>query len=192
MTAAVTVPLGLDSIPTMRHAARMPSPATAPDTSSWPTLTQTAARLGTNERTVRRWIESKRLRAAIRPAVGRKPLTIIDPVDVERLRVERLPPVVESIAALSILSDRLAGSSSQLEEFEYFARLIAKIQNARTPAVAAPFLTLQSAAEYSGLPKRLLAGLLRDGMLPGVRHAGEWYVKRADLDALELGREKSQ
>jgi hypothetical protein len=67
---------------------------------------------------------------------------------------------------------------------------LAEVVKAMPQGHAAPFLTLQSASEYSGLPKEILAGLLRDGMLPGARHSGEWYIKRADLDALEPERAK--
>ncbi len=86
----------LDEHPDIRHAVRMPSSAAVlpqeqqPDLSSWPTMAEAAVQLGTNERTIRRWIDTGRLKDARRPAVGRKPLVIVDPDDVDRL-AQRAP-----------------------------------------------------------------------------------------------------
>jgi excisionase family DNA binding protein len=49
-----------------------------------------------------------------------------------------------------------------------------------------PFLSLDDAVEYSGLPKRLLTRMIRRGRLPAARY-GKLYVKRADIDRLDLG-----
>jgi excisionase family DNA binding protein len=54
------------------------------------------------------------------------------------------------------------------------------------PAAPTPFLSLDEAARYSGLPRRLLVRWARNGTLRAVRFSGEWIVKKSDLDAVEL------
>ena len=62
------------------------------------------------------------------------------------------------------------------------------------PAIAPPrpWLTLDEAAEYSGLPASAVARLIHAGKLRaldvGIRPGGRYRIRRADLDALEGDR----
>jgi excisionase family DNA binding protein len=61
-------------------------------------------------------------------------------------------------------------------------------------SAAAPWLTLDDAAEYTGLPASVLQRFIEAGRLPaidvGVRPGGHWRVKRSDLDAIQGDRLK--
>lgn len=160
--------LCIDPKADIRHAVRMASPCPIPDTSNWPTQTQAAAVLGTNERTIRRWIESGRLHSSSRPAVGRKPLTIVDPEDVERIRLERLPPVVlrdqgEAASNHTAHPDSMAigphipAAGASLQHF------LAGVLQAYPVSRPKSWLTLDEAAEVSGLPKAWLLAQARAG-----------------------------
>jgi hypothetical protein len=166
----------LDRHAGIRHAVRMPSTAAAParatvvqnpvaDYSSWPTQTEAAAQLATNERTIRRWIGSGRLRGAFRPAVGRKPIAIVDPAGVERLRTERRQVVVvEHVAPEPSDSDARRAVGPHLPEqgaaFQHFLASILQAYPVRHPK---SWLTLDEAAEASGLPKAWLLAQARLG-----------------------------
>jgi hypothetical protein len=168
------------------------SPTPSRDKSQWPTLTQAAARLGSNERTIRRWIESGRLKASTRTKPGSKPITIIDPGGIEQLRLERLPPVVlqdDTVHPDSTALVHAPGSMAPAVTVdEHFARLIETIVRARE-ADAKPWLTLEEASVYSGLtrkwlleqtasPKRVVA--VRD--MGKYARGGRWRFNRKDLE----------
>jgi excisionase family DNA binding protein len=57
-----------------------------------------------------------------------------------------------------------------------------------------PWVTLDDAADYTGLPASVLQRLIEAGRLPaidvGVRPGGHWRVKRSDLDAIQGDRLK--
>jgi excisionase family DNA binding protein len=57
-----------------------------------------------------------------------------------------------------------------------------------------PWITLDDAAEYTGLPASVLQRFIEAGRLPaidvGVRPGGHWRVKRSDLDAIQGDRLK--
>lgn len=63
----------------------------------------------------------------------------------------------------------------------------------KAPATAAllsqPWITLEDAETYTGLPASFLQSLIDEGTLPacnvGVRPGGRWRVKKGDLDAIE-------
>ena len=59
------------------------------------------------------------------------------------------------------------------------------------PAEPKPFMDIEAASLYSGLPERLLRRLIRQSRLPAERLGWSLYVKRSDLDHLNLsGRPK--
>ena len=176
--------------PDMRHPVRMaPAHTPAPDTSTWPTQTEAAVQLATNERTIRRWIEAGRLKTALRPAVGRKPLVIVDPADVARVRSERQPAVVvdtdierlgiarpgplgavgdpdtpQPVRALAYNQrDPITGADASVA-----AALLKAMFAAASAAVPKPWLTTAEAVEYSGLPKAWLLEQARKGNIPAI------------------------
>ena len=187
--------IALDTYPDIRHHARMPSSTDAserdpqPDLSSWPTHTEAAAQLATNERTIRRWIQADRLKAGYRPAAGRKPVAVVDPADVERLRGERKTVVIVETAAPEnsdpaerrravgpYLNGRVdtpepgtaLDRSRSSDPFAGLAAHLARIAAAFPAPQPKPWLGLAEAAEYSGLPRAWLIAQARSGALRAV------------------------
>lgn len=152
-----------------------------PHPSAWPSQTEAAVQLGTNERTIRRYIASGRLRSAKRPVVGAKPQTVIHPDDIARVRQEQ----EREPARMELELPRIEPAASALAEL--FAGAARALADAKAKPVPTLFLNLDQAAEASGLPRRLLLKLIHTpGYLKAAHHSGEWYVRRADLEALEL------
>ena len=165
--------------------SRCPHPhaQSKPDLSSWPTHTEAAQRLGTNERTIHRWIASGRLKRAYRPATGRKPIVVVDPADVEQIRKERLPPVVltgdpdGSMQHVRMVSESGPAAVERRpsdqrgadgDPFAGLAAHLARLAAAFPTAQPKPWLTLDEAAEYSGLPRAWLIAQARSGALRAV------------------------
>ncbi len=128
----------------------------------WLTKDQASRALGISRETLDAWIRKKQLSTRKQPREGVRPLTLVDPEDVERLKSQRivhalLPPEPQ------------------------------RIPNGLTIPQPKPFLELQAAADYSGLPRNLLRQLIKTGKLPGIRWWHLWYVARRDLEDLELG-----
>jgi hypothetical protein len=176
----------------MWHAARMPSTAPAIDTSNWPTITAAATQLGTGERTVRRWIESGRIKTAERPAPGRKPFVICDPEDIARVREELTPVLLRPEAAADPPVSNDTGEQpvnsalarkDQFSQFDQFARLVVSIQNARVET--RPWLTIEEASKASGLSETYLLARAREGWAAAVKggRKGSWRFNREGLAA---------
>jgi excisionase family DNA binding protein len=159
------------------------SPVPAP--ASWPTQTEAAMLLGTGERTIRRWIDAGRLKSALRPAPGRKPVVVVDPEDVEKLRVERQPPALIQDYASAASND--TGVPAIREQMPDAIARLAEALAAFRPEPAAPalkpWLTLEEAALFSGLPKSFLltqakTGKYKPAVDVGRRKGGRWRFRR--------------
>jgi hypothetical protein len=165
------------------------------DTSNWPTLTEAAVRLGSNERTIRRWIDGGQLRAASRPIPGRKPATIVNPDDIERVRAERrqavtVTPDIEAAPSASNDPAEPAAPALALQTaaLKPMLQLFAAIQAGRA-LDQKPWLTLDEAAEASGLPKAwLLAQARKDWRT--FRLPGDTDAQADCVRAINVGSEK--
>lgn len=95
--------------------------------------------------------------------------------DVERLAAERIQAAPQSAASVAIPGGTLRPSSQA-------------IALPALEAPARPWLTVDEAAEYTGLPASFLSARIVDGKLAaldvGVRSGGRWRVNRRDLDAI--------
>ena len=98
--------------------------------------------------------------------------------DVERLAATRIQAAPQSAAPLAIPGGTLRPASQAIA----------------LPAPAAParpWLTVDEAADYTGLPASFLARLITGGKLPALdigrcgRSGGRWRVNRRDLDAIK-------
>jgi hypothetical protein len=151
----------------------------APDLSAWPTQTEAAVQLGTNERTIRRWIEAGRLRAGKRPVAGAKPQTVIDPDSIKRLQAERErgKPVVMPAPEATIRDPdnlphampdvRINGELARIDPFAGLAAHLAKLAAyypTPPPTLPGPFISLEEAAAISGMPKSWLLAQAKAGV----------------------------
>ena len=146
----------------------------------WYSEKRTATALGVSTRTVRRMAEDGTLRRAYRPLKGRKPESVYHPEDVEReqQRIRRPAPVEDTQRPGPEPTDALRpGIQEALERFSEIMR--------HAPLAAPPlWMSIETAAEYSGLSQALLRRLVTAGILPAIGdHAIK--IRRADLDRLE-------
>ena len=154
----------------------------------WMTKQEVAAALAISERTVDNYIAQRLLSSRPQARAGKRPITVVSVADVERLRAEQnrgaiLPPETKT-PTLELVPEAAIPQLAQLAE-----ALVARLARSE-PAPPKPFLTIVEAAEYSGLPERLLRRFVRNGTLRAVMFGKEKHiwVKRCDVDALELER----
>jgi hypothetical protein len=170
------------------------------------TKAEAAAFLGKSERRVAQYMHDGKIRVTyIDSRHGR--LATLNREDIERLNREIKSPGTRVGSPASPISNDISGhtadpgspGSTALARIEpaasssmamvAFAEALKGMMQGVAPAapVAAPkpFMSLAEAVDYSGLPKRLITCLIRAGALPAFRHAGTWFLKRTDLDALK-------
>lgn len=147
------------------------------DLSAWLNKQEAAQRLGVSERTLDRMADKgpeRRMRA--RP--GRKPEPVFNPEDVERLASKAFV-----VPAALVPSEELATRQGPPPVLQM---LLSVIQSLATTSHAKPqaalFLTLDEAAEYSGLSKSFLRRVVREGQIPSVKDGLRTKISRHDLD----------
>jgi excisionase family DNA binding protein len=137
----------------------------------WPTIQETITRTGISERTLFRRIKEGSLRKAEKKIPGRKPLVVLHPEDVERLEAETLKPIPVSIEGKLVpakpdtatsLADILTTASTRIKLTEKF------------------FLSVEEAAQLSGLTKAHVLRAVREGKLPAIKDAG-YRILREEL-----------
>ncbi len=135
----------------MAAIASTPSP-------TWITPKKAAEALGVSERSVYNLCEANKLGYEVQRVKGRKPFRMVNAADVERMIGSQVRPMLVSEAPAT------TAPAVQERTFEDGARLMATILKSRELSAAPkPWLTLDEAAEYSGLPKAYLLTLARGG-----------------------------
>lgn len=138
----------------------------------WLTKEQAARILGCSREWIDRKVRKREIEQRKQPVEGRRAIMLVNPDDIDRLKGQQKTDVV------------LGPEAVQVE------RRIAGLLNAPKPPPPTPpkpFMELHAAADWSGLPYRLLLRLIREGRLASAPFDGMHYVARRDLDNLELG-----
>lgn len=74
----------------------------------------------------------------------------------------------------------------ELAPFAPFFSKLAELLSERAPAPApAMWLSIEQAAEYSGLSDGLLRRLVKAGRITGVRDGRWWKVRKADIESFD-------
>lgn len=108
--------------------------------------------------------------------------------DSERALVARQAELAKEEAARQLRERAEALMVSRNREMsDAIIRLADALASLRPLAPPSPFLTLDAAAEYSGLPRKLLRRFISRGLLYAVRHRKTFYVKRETLNNFEFG-----
>jgi hypothetical protein len=171
-----------------------------PSSNGWLTKDSAAARLGISVRTLERHIDEKRLSTRLQPEPGRRPRVLVDPHSLDSLAAElsavrgggqlaapaaAAPPAPVGAAELV---DQLGPALASFAD-----RLAAELASAVRPSPAAaapvrPWLTLDEAVEYSGLPKGWLLAQARGGcpvaLNVSMGRGESWRFSRRRLAAL--------
>jgi hypothetical protein len=162
----------------MAAIASTPSP-------TWITPKEAAEALGVSERSVYNMCSEAKLGYEVQRVKGRKPFRMVNAADVESMIGSQVRPMLvtstEPREKPTAVGPHVPPDAAAMQHF------LAGILQAFPIQRPKPFLSLEAAAEYSGLPAIALKRLIREKRLPSLRMAkGERFVKRADLDALAL------
>lgn len=154
------------------------------DTSPWMTKAAAARELNCSERTIENYVAERKLASRRQAQAGRRPLTLVNPHDVSRLKAEQNRGVL-----LTAPTQTPAKAEPRLHELAVAdtlpraVDLLAKLAAQRVPK---PYMTLAEASEYTGLPEGLLKRFIKRGELPRAVFKGQTYLRTADVAGLEL------
>jgi AraC-like DNA-binding protein len=146
----------------------------AEDYSGWRTKQEIMKELGLSERTLERMLQRNEINRAHRRVPGRKPITVISPHDIERLRAEVVKPEPAPAQEARALAVR---HRPGLE------RLALLRNSAQVPALPL-FLSLKETAEFSGLSQELLKRLIKQKKLKKVWLDRGYRLSRKELETL--------
>lgn len=149
----------------------------------WPSKASIAERLGVHTKTIDRMIARGDLEQAYVRVSGRRPMPVLNPEDVAKLEAATAQPKPFVMAASAEPSNDTALMAPRAAAGTLPA-LIDFLQAAARPAPLPLFLTVDAAAEYTGLPTATIKALLRDEGLPALRTGRGWRIRRSDLDKL--------
>jgi excisionase family DNA binding protein len=171
----------------------MSASAPGPEYSDWLTKQEAADAIGVSTKTIEKFSAEGKLQSAKRSQPGRPPAAVYHPGDVEALRKERNPDAQPFVLpresqALQTTSPT-ASPTSQIVVASAVLDALGLAARAMTDAVGKPepprlFLTLDQAAEFSGLPRSYLRELMREEKLPAIKTGRGWRIRRRDLEAL--------
>jgi hypothetical protein len=150
----------------------------------WLTLDEISARCGLSTRTLRRRLEEPRKGVKVetdyRSIPGRKPILIVSPATVKAIVAEVLQPVPMTATTRTNAIVKRTNRDTGMMPQGAIGALIQALQRPRFQLPPRPWLTVPEAAEWSGLPEKLLLEALREKRLHGFKHRG-WRVHSDDL-----------
>ncbi len=141
---------------------------------TWLTKKQAAAAMATSERTIERMAAAGKLTTRPRERPGKKPEPVYPPDEVEALK-QTITPTVDLIPQPALPQAKPLDHVTGI--LELMARAIARHDGRQWK----PWLTIEQAAEYSGISQTRIRRLAHEGRIRSVRD-GETKVFRADLD----------
>jgi len=148
---------------------------------AWITTQQAAEALGVTERSIRNMCQESKLGSQVQREKGRKPFRVVNAADVERMIGSHVKPMlVNQEPQIVPLKPR-----PDTSDFENGARMVATVLKARELPPVKPWLTLDEAAEFSGLPKSWLLDMARkvEGSF------GTYQLPRC-IEVINVGTEK--
>jgi hypothetical protein len=157
-------------------------PSSAPGIETWPTIEQAAEQLQTSVRTLWRYKKEGAIQTKKRPRAGKKPENVCRPADIARLMPSDVQVMAGGPASKQITIRRPAPKT-----WEGALERIATMMTAQTASVAIGvklWLSLDEAAEYSGLARTDLLLLCKQGKLTA-RKSGGWKIQRKSLEEFE-------
>jgi excisionase family DNA binding protein len=140
----------------------------------WLTKPEAARAVGVSIRSIERLVEKGKVKQRFLKVVGRRPIAVLRPADVEKAKQEtinQIPPAITQ--EVTALLPRAVQSSDLVTTI---ANSLALLQGKELKM----FLTLDEAAELTGLTRTFLERLIHDGKLPAIRDKNV-KVRRTDL-----------
>jgi excisionase family DNA binding protein len=147
------------------------------DKPTWFTKQEAAQIIGCSIRSVERLVERGELKQKFLRVANRRPIAILDPAGVEKAKqktVAAIPPAMTEHG--TALLPRTVQSSDVMTTI---ASSVALLQGKELKM----FLTLQEAADFTGLTRTFIERLIAEGKLPAIR---DRFVKVRRTDLLRL------
>ena len=157
----------------------------------WLTKQQASESLGVSTKSVEAYIAKGLIQSVLKPRVGKPPILVLHPGDVDKLREERQQQQQPQTFLVP------AGPAIQPDDPQQFWRglvdVLANVAQRPVAALPAPsdildpsklFLSVREASKVSGLPADYLRGLVKSGELPARKVGNRAFIKRADLEKL--------
>jgi excisionase family DNA binding protein len=148
----------------------------------WPSKSEVAERLGMHTKTLDRAINRGEIQQAYRRVAGRRPMPVLNPADVAKLEATTVQPQPFVMAHGSAEPGGTTALAAPRASAASLPALVDFLQAAARPVPQPLFLTLEAAAEYSGLPVATLKAFLHDGSLAAIKTGRGWRIRRRDLD----------
>lgn len=151
----------------------------------WVPLKQAMALLGKSQKTIERLVNAEQLRSKLEPREGRKPERLYHAGDLDRIKQEAIPaPASEPRRALlpARATTEIAISSDTVTKLD---DVMTRWLNRPAPPISIReklWLTLDEAAELSGLPRSAVADFAAEGRITAMKR-GAWFIHRASLEA---------
>ncbi len=147
----------------------------------WKTKEEAAQLLQVGVKTVERYAKADKIRREYRRIPGRRPLPVYNPEDIEKIRQENVPMTPAEPQPSQALTRKLDPAA-------FLSALLQNVQNgngqpSKVRLSEKLYLTLNEAAEFTGLSKTLLRRKIHDGELTALRDGG-FKIRREDLESL--------
>lgn len=164
----------------------------SPDIEQWPTDEAAAAILGTSSKTIHRYAAKKWIEMRKRQRPGKKPENVCNPLDIEKLKPPPHVMAADRFGEVENLS--LATTEGKLTFAYLFNELLRSNAPPQPLPPPAPWITLEEAADYSGLSRTYLRDSCvgpehyKEGEnLLGIRGGprGALRIRRASLEAFQ-------
>lgn len=181
---------------------------------SWPSKDQVMQDLGISERTLDRRVNELSINKVFRQAIGRKPIPLLDPAGVARLKElhERPNPVTVKTPPRQLpqVYQNGHGGAKQTETpllpvplIEAATTYLQRLPDIQTPPMIPPalsqavmewfanltgpqYLTLKDAAMQTGLPQSHIRQAIKEKRIHAVKVARSWRLLRGDVVAYRV------
>jgi excisionase family DNA binding protein len=156
------------------------TPVNEPDVSGWPTIPEAAVFLAVSPRTIERKAERGEIDVRKRERPGKKPENVVNPADVERLRPK------SHVVVRHVMNEEPQTDGMPAKPFDVLGALIALVtqqQKLLTAPAPCPWITVQEAAELSGLSAAFIRRQIAETRIAATRGGphGALRVHRASL-----------
>lgn len=196
------------------HKSKVSNTVITTSRESWLTKQQAAQVLGVAEKTIDRMAKAGELHKEILKRPRQAPIVVFHPGDVNRAKAAR---EAQQSPAPFVMSEKESGLSADVSgrpvsdvsrsmsevsvpwSDSWIRDMSTRLSNLSKIFPAEPtnlWLTLQEAADYSGLPAAVLVDFINSGRLPaldiGRRRGGHWRIRKVDLRKLDAGVPQSR
>lgn len=149
----------------------------------WLTKGEVMKRTGLSDRTIDRKVEAGEIQMRQQTVPGRRPLPLYSPDDVQRLidlSINSRPFVMPPDSGPSPAQQLVPVANDAIQ---VLGRVLSSVGDIRKNAFGGrTYLTIDEAAEFTGLPKNVLRKAAQDGDIKA-RKADKWYLRRDSVEA---------